>query len=84
MRISNPVEGAAQLTQICSGAGDAPDEQRDEGFPVGADSLRLCERLADDSAAPQRQPAGDLRLVDHRLTHALDRELGVAGVREHL
>ena len=84
MGVGDPPERAGQLIGVGVGAGDPAHEQRDESVALGANGLRLGERLPHDPAAPQGEPAGDRRRRLDELAHPLDRELGVTRVGEHL
>ena len=76
-------EHPAHLGQVGAAVRHAADEQGGQRVALGGHPLRLAERLADQAAPPQRQPAGQPGVGLDRRPHPVDREGRVAGVLEH-
>ena len=61
-----------------------PTISSDQRVPLGGHLLGLADRLADQPAAPQRQPGRRGRVAVDQHADLADRELGVAGVGQRL
>jgi hypothetical protein len=76
-------EHAADLGEVGARTIDAADEQRGERIALRGHALRLRERLAHESAAPQGQAATGTRVGLDGGAHAIDDERGLAEVVAH-
>src|SRR3954454_4700672 len=80
VRVGDPLDQPGDACEV-PGAGD---DQLGQPVMLGNHCLRPRDRLADEPATPEGQPAGDLPVGGDRRAHLTDGEVGVTGVGEDL